>query len=179
MPGLVGQCRAVAAAPSDAALVTAAREGDRVAYGELYARYGRVVHGILLARTPRREVADLVQDVFLTAWRRLGALREPQAFGAWVAAIARRRAADFHRSHQPADPLDQEPTGPALAEDASAVLAALRALPEAYRETLVLRLVEGLTGPEIAEQTGMTHGSVRVNLHRGLKLLRARLGERR
>ena len=75
MPGLVGQCRAVAAAPSDAALVTAAREGDRVAYGELYARYGRMVHGILLARTPRREVADLVQDVFLTAWRRLGALR--------------------------------------------------------------------------------------------------------
>jgi RNA polymerase sigma-70 factor (ECF subfamily) len=180
MPGLVGQCRAVAEAPSDAALVTAARGGDRVAYGELYARYGRMVHGILLARTPRREVADLVQDVFLAAWRRLEALREPQAFGAWVAMIARRRAADYHR-HQPpaADPLDREPTGPAGAEEASAVLSALRALPEAYRETLVLRLVEGLSGPEIAQQTGLTHGSVRVNLHRGLKLLRERLGERR
>ena len=178
MPGLVGQCRAVAAPLSDAALVTAARAGDRAAFNELYERYGRLVHGVLLARTPRREVADLVQDVFLTAWRRLDALREPQAFGGWVAAIARRRAVDFHRRQQVADPLDHEPSGPA-ADEASAVLSALRALPEAYRETLVLRLVEGLSGPEIAEQTGMTHGSVRVNLHRGLKLLRARLGERR
>jgi RNA polymerase sigma-70 factor (ECF subfamily) len=49
-------------------------------------------------------------------------------------------------------------------------------LPEAYRETLILRLVEGLTGPEIAEQTGLSAGSVRVNLHRGMKLLRERLG---
>ena len=49
------------------------------------------------------------------------------------------------------------------------VLAAIRRLPEAYRETLVLRLVEGMTGPEIAERTGLTPGSVRVNLHRGLQ----------
>ena len=56
------------------------------------------------------------------------------------------------------------------------VLAALRELPHAYRETLVLRLVEGMTGPEIAEKTGLQPGSVRVNLHRGMKLLRRRLG---
>jgi RNA polymerase sigma-70 factor, ECF subfamily len=49
-------------------------------------------------------------------------------------------------------------------------------LPEAYRETLVLRLVEGMTGPEIAARTGLTAASVRVNLHRGMKLLRERLG---
>ena len=49
-------------------------------------------------------------------------------------------------------------------------------MPDAYRETLVLRLVEGMTGPEIAERTGLTAGSVRVHLHRGLKLLRERLG---
>jgi RNA polymerase sigma-70 factor (ECF subfamily) len=55
------------------------------------------------------------------------------------------------------------------------VLAAIRALPEAYRETLVLRLVEGMTGPEIAQRTGLTAASVRVNLHRGMKQLRARL----
>ena len=52
----------------------------------------------------------------------------------------------------------------------------LRALPEAYRETLIMRLVEGMTGPEIAERTGLTPESVRVNLHRGMKLLRAELG---
>jgi len=47
-----------------------------------------------------------------------------------------------------------------------------RRLPEAYRETLILRLVEGMTGPEIAAQTGLTPESVRVNLCRGMKLLR-------
>jgi len=48
-------------------------------------------------------------------------------------------------------------------------------LPETYRETLILRLVEGMTGPEIATRTGLTHGSVRVNLHRGMQQLRAKL----
>jgi RNA polymerase sigma-70 factor, ECF subfamily len=48
-------------------------------------------------------------------------------------------------------------------------------LPECYRETLTLRLVEGMTGPEIAAQTGLTPDSVRVNLCRGMKLLRASL----
>ena len=56
------------------------------------------------------------------------------------------------------------------------MLEVVRGLPEAYRETLVLRLVEGMTGPEIAARTGMTPASVRVNLHRGMKLLREKLG---
>jgi RNA polymerase sigma-70 factor, ECF subfamily len=55
------------------------------------------------------------------------------------------------------------------------VLQMIRKLPEAYRETLILRFVEGMTGPEIAESTGMKPGSVRVNLHRGMKLLREQL----
>jgi RNA polymerase sigma-70 factor (ECF subfamily) len=56
------------------------------------------------------------------------------------------------------------------------VLRAIRELPEAYRETLILRLVEGMSGPEIATRTGLTPGSVRVNLHRGMKQLREKLG---
>jgi len=58
---------------------------------------------------------------------------------------------------------------------AAEILEAVRSLPDAYRETLILRLVEGMTGPEIAARTGMTHGSVRVNLHRGMQQLRAKL----
>jgi RNA polymerase sigma-70 factor (ECF subfamily) len=58
------------------------------------------------------------------------------------------------------------------------VLDVIQNLPEAYRETLVLRLVEGFTGPEIASQTGLTPDSVRVNLCRGMKLLRQQLGGR-
>ena len=60
--------------------------------------------------------------------------------------------------------------------EAANVLDVICGLPEAYRETLVLRLVEGMTGPEIAERTGLTPSSVRVNLHRGMKLLREKLG---
>ncbi len=53
----------------------------------------------------------------------------------------------------------------------------VRSLPEAYRETLLLRLVEGLSGPEIAEAVGLTAASVRVNLHRGMELLRPLLSK--
>ena len=57
-------------------------------------------------------------------------------------------------------------------QEIASVLAAIRQLPETYRETLLLRLVEGMTGPEIAARTGLTRGSVRVNLHRGMQQLR-------
>ena len=57
------------------------------------------------------------------------------------------------------------------------MLASIQELPEAYRETLVWRLVEGLTGPEIARRTGLTPGSVRINLFRGMAMLRERLSK--
>jgi RNA polymerase sigma-70 factor (ECF subfamily) len=137
-----------------------------------------MIHGLLMARVPRPDVDDLVQDVFLAAWGRLASLRDPAAFGGWLAMIARNRATDFHRQsieHEelPADL--QAHDGTAARTEARVVLEAIRSLPGAYRETLVLRLVEGLTGPEIAERTGLTPASVRVNLHRGMKLLRERL----
>jgi RNA polymerase sigma-70 factor (ECF subfamily) len=59
---------------------------------------------------------------------------------------------------------------------AGEILDLIRGLPEAYRETLVLRFVEGMTGPEIASRTGLTAASVRVNLHRGVKMLREKMG---
>jgi DNA-binding CsgD family transcriptional regulator len=67
--------------------------------------------------------------------------------------------------------------GQAPAAEAHAILAAIRELPLAYRETLILRLVEGMTGPEIAARIGLTPESVRVNLYRGMKMLRERLDE--
>jgi RNA polymerase sigma-70 factor (ECF subfamily) len=158
--------------------VIAARNGDRAAFGLLYRRYGRMVHGVLLARVSRAHVEDLVQDVFLVALQRLGSLRQPERFGGWLAMIARNRAIDFHRRNRATEELVEDAAAaPKQANaEALAVLAVLRALPEAYRETLVLRLVEGMTGPEIAQRTGMSQGSVRVNLHRGIKLLRGHFG---
>ncbi|APR80124.1 RNA polymerase sigma-70 factor, ECF subfamily protein [Minicystis rosea] len=81
-------------------------------------------------------------------------------------------------SHAPPSRRDPEDLGRPDAERAEAerVLRAIHTLPEAYRETLVLRLVEGLSGPEIADQVGLTKDSVRVNLHRGMKMLRDKLG---
>ena len=161
----------------DARLVAAAREGDRRAFGQLYDRFAPMVHGLLLARVPRTDVDDLVQDTFLQAMRRLGSLRSAEAFGPWLAAIARNRARDHWRRGEDTVELPEELPGSAHPEgEAMTVLAAIRRLREAYRETLVLRLVEGMTGPEIAERTGLTPGSVRVNLHRGMQMLRQALG---
>lgn len=174
--------RATAEARGDdlAGLVAAARDGDGAAFDEVYRRTARGVHGLLLARVPPREADDLVQEVFLTAWRRLDALREPAAFLGWIATIARNAAADWHRA--PARRTEGEAPDErhaaidgASSTDALAALAAISSLPDAYRETLLLRLVEGLSGPEIARVTGLTPDSVRVNLSRGMKRLRALL----
>ncbi|MHC4218979.1 MAG: RNA polymerase sigma factor [Planctomycetota bacterium] len=164
-------------------LVYAARKGNRAAFAQLHARYAPLVHGILLSRVPVQEANDLVQDVFLRALDRIGDLRDPDAFGPWLAAIARRFSVRFHRQRRgvnelPADLAtdpSHDPSHGAVTGEARAALAAIRGLPDAYRETLILRLVEGLTGPQIAAHTGLAPGSVRVNLHRGMKLLRARL----
>src|SRR5580765_5621585 len=164
----------------DATWVAAARDGDRTAFGRLYERYARTVHGVLLAKVPVDDVDDLVQDVFIRALRRLTTLRETASFGAWLATIARNVAHDYRRGLVPEEPLpddasDQEIQCRTSGGDqdcpSAAILEAVMRLSETYRETLILRLVEGMTGPEIAARTGMTHGSVRVNLHRGIEQL--------
>jgi len=167
-----------------ASLVSAARAGDRAAFGALYARYAKMIHGILLAKVPAHDVDDLLQDVFLRALPKLRDLRDVTRFGPWLAAIARNRANDYYRQSGSAaaliDSFSEEDTeepasAPAPGANAAMILALVRSLPEAYSETLILRLVEGMTGPEIAERTGLTPGSVRVNLHRGMKQLREKL----
>jgi RNA polymerase sigma-70 factor (ECF subfamily) len=161
----------------DAPLVEAVMRGDHDAFGRLYDLYGPMVHGILLARVPYDEVNDLVQDVFLIAFRRIHTLREAGAFGGWLAMITRNRAVDFHRRKRETEELPENLARPRSVDpEAAEALRLIRTLPDAYRETLVLRLVEGMTGPEIAERTGLTPASVRVNLHRGMKQLREKMG---
>ncbi len=175
-------------APEDGApggdqdLAERARAGDRVAFGRLYERHARFVHGLLLACVPAREAADLVQEVFLSALRSIGSLSEPARFAPWLGSIARNRARDALRRQALREgalehdlPATESATNEVEGRASAELIALVRELPEAYRETLVLRLVEGHSGPEIAARTGLTHGSVRVNLHRGMRLLRERL----
>lgn len=147
------------------------------AFNDLYRTYGALVHGILLARLPRDEVPDVLQDVFLAAFKNLGSLRDRKAAGGWLVTIARNHAANFYRTSRRTEELvDDIECRSDLQTEAGEVLRAIRSLPEAYCETLILRLVEGMTGEEIARQTGRTPESVRVNLHRGMTMLRERLG---
>jgi RNA polymerase sigma-70 factor, ECF subfamily len=170
---------------SDLELVQMARAGDRGAYGELYRRYSPMVHGLLLARVAPDLADDLVQEVFLKAMTELARLRKDGHFGGWIAAIARNRAADHYRQKREMQSSEEIATGIAATEEpgtqaeARLVLAVIRSLPEAYRDTLSMRLVEGMTGPEIASRSGLTPESVRVNLHRGMKLLRECLNRRK
>jgi RNA polymerase sigma-70 factor (ECF subfamily) len=166
------------AVPDDQAIVRDAIRGGRAAFEELYRRYGRLVHGILLSRVAPQDAEDLVQDVFITVFEKISTVRDAQAFPAWLAAIARNRAAEFYRSSRIRTEVVEQAvrdTRQAPGTSGAEILAVIRSLPEAYRETLILRLVEGMTGPEIARRTGLTPDSVRVNLFRGMKLLRERL----
>jgi len=73
-----------------------------------------MAHGILLARVPPQEVADLLQDVFVAALGRLAELRDPEAFGPWLAAIARNRAMDHYRARREALELPPDLEAPDL-----------------------------------------------------------------
>lgn len=162
---------------AEARLVERVCGGDREAFGELYKMFAPLVHGIVLARVPRDEADDIAQNVFLSAYKNLHTLRDSSAVGPWLAMIARNYSNEFYRREKPTEKLPEDLTHTdAPCTEAREILSAIRSLPDAYKETLILRLVEGMTGPEIAEQTGLTPESVRVNLHRGMKLLRGKLG---
>ena len=158
-------------------LIERVRHGDEQAFGELYRIYAPTINGVVLARVPRDEVQDIVQEVFIAAYKNLGSLRDDSVFGPWIVKIARNRAAEFYRRSRNTEELSDDLARPNdRKNEAAEVLRAIRSLNEAYSETLILRLVEGMSGKEIADRTGLSHDSVRVNLHRGMEMLRERLG---
>lgn len=169
-----------------APLVALARRGDRGSWSTLYDLYAPVVHAVLLVRVGHPDADDLTQDVFVSAMRKIGSLRDDAMFAAWLCSIARRRAGTLFRVRslfrralpRAAEVRPANAEAPAIRETTITplqLLDAIRSLPEAYHETLALRLIEQLEGPEIARRLGLTHGSVRVNLTRGMKILRDKL----
>lgn len=158
-----------------AKLVKAARTGDKGAFIRLHEAYCGAVRAVVLVRSSTEDTDDLVQDVFLAAWERLGSLREPAAFGPWILALARNHPADSVRPRRPPTiallPADL-PVAPVRRAELQQALRALQSLAPQDSEALAMRLIEGMTGPEIATRTGLTPGSVRVHLDRGMKQLR-------
>src|SRR5262249_15747683 len=106
---------------------------------------------------------------------------------AWLSTITRNHANDYYRNssrvEQPMEPEEekqaQSRSNDHVAEqEAAMTLAVLRTLTETYREPPILRLGEGRTGPEIAACMGLTHRSVRMNLHRKIQMLHEKLAEK-
>jgi RNA polymerase sigma-70 factor (ECF subfamily) len=159
-------------------LVRAAQRGDRSAFARLYDEYAGLVRATAVTRLRGDETADVVQETFLRALRRLNSLRKAEAFAGWLVAIARNIIRDVERGRMMFSTSDEEPGEAATQEQtrsAAAAIRAIRSLPKAYQQTVAMRVVEGMTGPEIAARTGLSAGSVRVNLHRGMRLLRTKL----
>ncbi|MEQ1762582.1 MAG: sigma-70 family RNA polymerase sigma factor [Pyrinomonadaceae bacterium] len=164
-------------AKPEALIVERIRARQVEAFDDLYRMFAPMVHGIVLSRVPREEADDVVQEVFIAAYKNLNSLRDTNAVGPWLAKIARNFSAGLFRGRRQDVELTDDISEKRRPEnEANEILAVILRMPLTYKETLVLRLVEGMTGPEIAEQTGMTPDSVRVNLHRGMKMLRRELG---
>jgi len=177
---------------SEAALVRQAQRGDRAAFEELVRRTSRLIFARLYLETgDTHRAEDLLQETLLLAYRSLERLREPGSLRTWLLTIAQnvvydaaRRDARLKRAELPGTRQElSEVTGQAPAPDQAIeqdeerrqVLAALRSLPEEYRLPLTLRYLAGADYETIEMQLGLSNGALRGLLHRGLKMLRARM----
>lgn len=171
----------------DGRLVQASLAGDRDAFGRIVARYQSLVCSLAYSATGSIERSeDLAQETFITAWRRLASLREPDKLRSWLCGIARHLIsnAQRHAGREPghlARPLDAAPevaaSGPSPSEQAvsreeAAILwQALGRIPETYREPLVLFYREGRSVEHVARELELSQDAVKQRLSRGRAML--------
>jgi RNA polymerase sigma-70 factor (ECF subfamily) len=174
-------------------LIRKAQTGDRAAFEELVRRTSRLVFARLYLETGDRHWAeDLLQETWLLAYRSLGRLNDPNRLRPWLLTIAQNVLIDALRRqgrkkrtpparseiHALTEVPSSAPSPEQHAERAEMhdqALAALRSLPEEYRLPLTLRYITGADYETIETQLGLSNGALRGLLHRGLKILRARL----
>jgi len=173
-------------APEPALVALAASGGDRRAFAELVRRRERWLRSLLrrLCGNPH-EADDLAQETFLRAWRRIGKLRDPHAFGSWLRRLAVHLFIDTRRVHRDdaAEDLTSLQELAATAAPPERAIAAqldlertLALLSPAERACIVLNLGEGLTHAEIEQATGMPLGTVKSHILRGTAKLRQTTG---
>jgi len=179
------------AGPTDAALVVAARAGESWAQEALFVRHGKFVLGLsqrLLVHSDEAE--DLAQDAFVQAFTRLGTLKNPQAFAAWLGSIVvhtahkrlRRRKLLTRlgmRNPQPIDPdAVVSPNAPAdVAADLRRLYAVLESLSAEERIAIVLRRVEGLELTEVAERMRLSLATIKRRLSSAEQRLASQRGD--
>lgn len=176
---------------SDASLVELSLAGDRDAFGRIVARYQSSICALAYSacgNVGRSE--DIAQDIFITAWRRLGSLQEPARFKAWLYGIARNLIHNAFR-RQTRNPLAdakllEEGTEPAAAadepdeqaiskEEETILWHVLAGLPEVYREPMVLFYRQNESIPQVADVLELSEEAVRQRLSRGRALLNERV----
>jgi RNA polymerase sigma-70 factor (ECF subfamily) len=175
MMALVLPTHAAAAEDSDAVVVSRAKEGERAAQALLYRRHVRMVRGLAYRLLGQRDVEDVVQDAFVTAFERLGSLRDGQAFARWLGTIvvftARKAIRQRRRSRTHSDALltslVSEDAPAEVRAELEAVYSILAELPDDVRIALVLRRVEGLSIKEISAFMGRSIATVKRRISDG------------
>jgi RNA polymerase sigma-70 factor, ECF subfamily len=163
---------------------------DPTTFGHVYDEHARSVYGAALRILGNPSQAqDVTQDVFLKLWRNPGRFDARRGeLGSYLRLMARSRALDLYREGQAAgrardrlevvatqteSRVDERPAAAAeRAGDRAAVLEALRRLPDAQREALVLAYWGGLTADEIARRVGVPLGTAKSRIRLGMAKLR-------
>jgi len=177
---------------ADLALVERCRQGDLAAFEEVYRTHaGRLYSVAFRMLGNAADAEDLLQDIFLSAHRKLGSFRGESALGTWLYRLAVNLCLDYIRSRTGraisiTDPLDDE-TGLSdvgtrgLAERTVAKMDLERAmaqLPDGCRMAFVLHDIEGLEHREVAEAMGIAEGTSKSQVHKARLRLRAILSRK-
>lgn len=176
----------------DTALVDRCRRGDLAAFEELYRAHAGKLFSVAYRMVGNAaDAEDLLQEIFLSAHRKLDGFRGESALGTWLYRLATNHCLDYLRSraartHQLTDTLDDEPglyeAGmQGLAEQTVTKLDLERAmarLPEGCRAAFILHDVQGLEHREVADALGIAEGTSKSQVHKARLRLRAFLSER-
>jgi RNA polymerase sigma-70 factor (ECF subfamily) len=169
-------------------LVERAKKGDRAALEEVLAGVAPSIHrfGLRMCKNAH-DADDVLQDTLLSVAKHLSEFEGRSSLSSWVFALTRNACAHRRRGLKNKPPVsdegmaerpDEAPSPEARAADqelAGALSRALDALPEDYREVVVLRDVEGLSAPETATALGVSVDAVKSRLHRAREALRRAL----
>jgi RNA polymerase sigma-70 factor (ECF subfamily) len=140
--------------PGEEELVKAAQRGALEAFTTLYEHYFPIVYKRVHYIVPEEDVEDVTQDIFIATIRSLKSFRGEARFGTWLRTITNRQIAEYYRRKRPLEvPLSEDlraPHNPAVSDEFIQLRQALRKIPRAYREILLLRFAEDMPFQEIA-----------------------------